>query len=253
MNIFAKKTCKSSNGLHSQIDDSYDYKPASDFIELKQDQRICIADGTSESVYSGKWAEIITKDFVDNYSDFVNDYDEWHTKAANKWEAEFVTDDLPWYLEMKLNQGSFSTFHGLFIQYNESKELICKSYYIGDSCLFLVRQEKLIRRIPDIKSNAFTNSPKLLATKKQYLRSPEKVEFHLENEDCILLMTDSLSQWFIDEYDNFNENKRWQELIDAGVEFDLRVFLGNELKREKNGMPAIRDDDLAIVRLHIQI
>lgn len=219
---------------------------------------IAIADGTSEAIYSGVWAELLVKGFTNDSKAFKDNFEEWHEKLSSNWVERCQKIEIPWYHELKFQQGSFSTFHAVEIPLSENDEIECISYHVGDSCLFLFRHEELVQTIPDIGPKDFNNSPKLISTNRSLLIETEKTPFKARTGDLIILMTDALSQWFLEEYRNHNEENRWRELleisksVEISIDADFKAFIRKELDRKReNNENALRNDDVTLFRYPI--
>ena len=75
--------------------------------------RFAMADGATESAYAGIWARLLVEEFVSS----TTEEDGWHAWLAAvqaRWEAAVGEKPLPWYAEIKWQQGAFATFLGFW-------------------------------------------------------------------------------------------------------------------------------------------
>ena len=110
---------------------------------------------------------------------------------------------LTWFGAEKLSKGAYSTFLGLTLDLENSK---WTAESIGDSCLFIIRDGKLLQSFPLEKSFEFNSSPYLLSSKEE---NNEFIENNIKNSngtllvgDLLILATDALSHWFLKEIEN---------------------------------------------------
>jgi hypothetical protein len=197
----------------------YDWEECQDALAGDAERgRFAIADGAAESPYSALWAQLLADEFVrhgerlpnwvnwlpslqERWSSQVTVYERWagqSSRPANgiiaaKESAEWA---VPWYLEAGLAQGAFSTFLGLTI---EDQHWYAAA--VGDSCLFQVRQDQLIRAFPVTRAVDFSNAPWLVGSRTSPLEVPHKNGLQQlgdwQPRDRLWLMTDALAQWFL--------------------------------------------------------
>lgn len=179
--------------------------------------RFAIADGAAESPYSSLWAHLLVEEFV-RQSECLPSWTSWLPSLQERWAtairpplsalrrpSQAVADSggrmsdggsVPWYLEPGLVQGAFSTFLGLVIEE--------RSWYalaVGDSCLFQVRQDEMIRAFPLTRAADFSNAPWLVGSRTSPIEVPHKNGLQQRGDcqpgDRLYLMTDALAQWFL--------------------------------------------------------
>jgi serine/threonine protein phosphatase PrpC len=161
------------------------------------DFRCAVADGATETSFSGLWAKILVDTFV---HEKVSIFDQGGINNLSlKWRDEIAhrTKDKPlsWYAEEKLQQGAFSSLMGLHIKANGQWEAVC----VGDSCLFQLRRPDFRKSYPYTKAEQFNNHPALISTNviNNSKLSPSRVRGKWKEGDCFLLMTDALAQYFL--------------------------------------------------------
>jgi PAS domain S-box-containing protein len=167
--------------------------------------RFAVADGVTESQFAGEWAQILVKYAID--APFSSgDPQEWVTRASEQWDSSVdwasLQDD--WAYAYMRQQGAASTLLGLRIESLTDASGRSfprwRAFAIGDSCVFQVRGDQLIRSFPISRSGDFTNTPWVLAStpeKNLQTAMAQWAEGDCAPGDLFLLMTDALAQWFL--------------------------------------------------------
>ena len=121
--------------------------------------RCAVADGATETSFSGLWAQILVDAFVDRAACRTSRRDRLSGALASDWrqaiDARTAHKPLPWYALEKLERGAFSSLMGLSIRADGSWRALC----VGDSCLFHVRPRQAIRAFPYHHARQFNNHP----------------------------------------------------------------------------------------------
>src|SRR5437763_7927962 len=73
--------------------------------------RFAVADGASETSFAGRWAQLLTEGFLTAARPPA--LSEWVGESRRCWSSEIMGLELPWYAEMKRDQGAFATLLGL--------------------------------------------------------------------------------------------------------------------------------------------
>jgi hypothetical protein len=218
--------------------------------------RFAIADGASEGMLSGKWAEILVNSFCRPgmrglvFKDLIKEaYTQWHSwKCCYLRERENLNRPVQWYEEQGMRTGAFSSFLGLTLTENSSgTNGEWEAVAVGDSCLFQVRRESLIVRFPVEYSSGFNNRPLLISSntaKNQNLSA--NTQFAAGDwyfDDCFYLMTDALACWFLQEYES--GRAPWLILNDFNTIDQQQTFAEwvNELREGRQ----IRNDDVTLI------
>jgi hypothetical protein len=195
-------------------------------------RRFAVADGASESSFAGLWARLLVEGFV-------RPQPGWLETARRTWAERVDGQPLPWYAEAKRDAGAFATLLGLVLSDNRWHALA-----VGDTCLFQLREDRLIEAFPLRRSEDFNNRPWLVGSRA----APAVGEnAHAEGRgawqtgDRFLLMTDALAHWFLRRHEA--GDRPWQELARlpaAGYDFGAWV----EDRRRGDGL---RNDDVTLV------
>lgn len=191
--------------------------------------RFAIADGASEGMLSGQWAEILVKIFCLDYS-FSIDPATFLSEATmgwSSWKKKYLLERasqnraIRWYEEQGLQTGAFSTFLGLSLTCDE--EHTCGKWEaaaLGDSCLFQVRGDQLIAGFPLEHSSDFNNRPLLLSSNPSlnegFFHAFKIIQGEWRIDDRFYLMTDALADWFLKGCES--GQAPWLTLSDLGIE-----------------------------------
>jgi hypothetical protein len=158
--------------------------------------RFAVADGATESAYAGVWARLLVDEFVSTGAAELDSWGAWLPTVQSRWEAAVGEQPLPWYAEIKWQQGAFATFLGVVLRPPRWHALA-----VGDSCLFHIRSQRLHQAFPVAHACDFTNTPWLVGSRDCSAQMLAQRSLHHEGEfqagDRLWLMTDALAQWFL--------------------------------------------------------
>ena len=160
--------------------------------------RFAIADGASESSFAATWARLLAGGFVAAVGKPWQDFD-WVGPLRRRWAAEVDGLSLPWYAEMKREQGAFATLLGLVLRPpHDQLPGIWRALAVGDCCLFRARATRLLAAFPLAASADFGNQPALLGSRPAGAPpAPVLAHGRWRPGDRFLLMSDALAQWFL--------------------------------------------------------
>lgn len=221
--------------LHKRA--SYEYKYIQDRYAFSSDKSVfALADGTTQSFNSELWAEIITKQFVNNpnYSpqNLISQFKE-SVSAYKNSKFEFSTNPAKASLERaKQSKGGTATFIGISIKEKNSIEVIS----CGDTNLFLLNSENKIKTFPfsDIHSldanNHFVNTEVLLQNgiDESFFKN---TSLSYNQSDTIVLATDALSRLVLKKPDTLKELLRIQTFENL-LDFCLKKWETKELEED---------------------
>lgn len=223
--------------------------------------RFAIADGAAESPYSSLWAQLLVEEFI-RQSERLPSWANWLPSLQDRWAAAIrhpqsatrypskttaESSGVPWYLEAGLNQGAFATFLGLAIEQRRWYAVA-----VGDSCLFQVRHNELVRTFPLSRAADFGNAPWLVGSRTSPMEVPHKNGLQQMGDcqpgDCLWLMTDALAQWFLLQAEA--GGKPWSALAPlaapAGDEHAFAFWIEG-LRAERQ----LRNDDVTLLAVSI--
>lgn len=199
-----------------------------------------IADGATETSFSGIWANILTKAFVEKTLSGLQP--ESLQPLVQVWEQQIaeVTKEKPltWYAEEKLRKGAYSSLLGFHLIADKKWTATA----VGDSCLFQLRSGEIIRALPYGEPTEFNNRPALLSTNLAQNSGLELMiqEGTWEHGDRFFLMTDALAECFLSN----------RQTIEFFTQVKSRERFTNKIDElRRNGI--CRNDDVTFIRIHI--
>lgn len=215
---------------------------------------VAVSDGASESAFAREWANDLATVFVQCPPDLCelteHSLNRWLASVQEEWRAGIPWDRLPWHGEAKARAGAFATLLGLTIGVvpDSSRQLIWQAVAIGDSCLFVVRDDHLKVSFPIKNAAQFDNTPSLVCSNPAndagmweavQLRSGE-----CEPGDRIILASDALACWFLST--SAAGGKPWETLLSLGGQSRW-----NEWVEEHRRAGLLRNDDTTLVIIEV--
>jgi hypothetical protein len=237
------------------------------FAYSSTDGTFAIADGATESSYADRWARDLVDSFVTKPPE-VNSaktpFPDWLTPMQQRWRHGIDWENLPWFAEEKAKSGAFATFLGLtiydpdhmrkaslleraaslFRKHEQPLVWKWKAMAVGDSCLFQIREEKVIACFPISKAGDFNSRPILLCSNPAN-NSGVWTEVKFEQGDCksedlFILATDAVAKWFLDQREA--GGKPWEILLGIRSQMEFQDMVAR-LRSEK----AMRNDDATVL------
>jgi hypothetical protein len=119
--------------------------------------RIAVADGATESIFAGEWAEALVESWCDG-----GDLEATVLgKARDHWRRSLPREEqLPWYALAKLGNGSHAT--AAFLEVTEAEEGVSWAASVVGDCVVFIRRSKDRLTVPS--EPRFDSFPALLAT-----------------------------------------------------------------------------------------
>ena len=216
--------------------------------------RFALADGASESAFAKDWSNILVQAFVDRPLDLAHldseNMEEWLVPCQEGWDRVIPWGRIPWHGEAKTRAGALATLLALtfFRQPGHSLDLYWQAISVGDSCLFMVREEELLLCFPLDDASQFNNSPDLLCSNPANNGRPgDKVQRtggNCQSGDVIILASDALAAWFLKQ--QAAEEKPWETILNIQpAQWDSWV----QARREAGAM---RNDDTTLIIARIR-
>ncbi len=207
--------------------------------------RCAVADGATETSFSGLWAEMLCKAYLDKNFDLLELQASWLKTVSGK--------ELPWYAEQKLESGAFATIMGLSIS-EEKDKLSWTARALGDSCLFHIQSQKIASSMPLTKWEEFDTTPLLLSSNQsanEGIMSQQKHHTgHCERGDIFYLMTDAISKWFLRRSSDHDDAISMLEAIENKEQFEKLVQEQRHIKDDK-GRAMMPNDDVTWTRVKV--
>ena len=199
-----------------------------------------VSDGASESFDSARWSRFLVRFFLRN-PELSGD---WINCAASAYGRRINRSTLSWSAQAAFDRGSFATLTGVVFSPTRTCVTITG---IGDSLAVLAVDGKLRASYPYNNPCQFSKRPLLLSTNRernQELLATPMLKFQAEwtlsefHQPVILLMTDALGAWLLD-----NPDERLPTLLDLDSELRFRMLVENE----RCGGTIRRDDTTLLV------
>jgi hypothetical protein len=216
--------------------------------------RAAIADGATEAVASGDWSDRLARSYVELCWDHRKELLGHLPLLRDEWHSSVFREGLPWYVERKLQQGSFAALLGMKLCIDGpgiAHEGAWRAFVIGDCCLFHWRNNELLKSFPYESSRDFNNSPLLLSTNSGSWTSEvahrKAIRGRWERGDTFVLATDAVAQWILAEYEHREDP--WLLLRDLNDNVPGCTFY--ELLSKMRTEGRMRNDDATIVRIEL--
>lgn len=214
--------------------------------EASGNLRVAVADGATETAFSGEWAELLVHAYCERPFADWDDLAERSKAAAKEWASGIYSQDRPWHAFMRAQSGGAAAIAGIEILTNERK---WSAVALGDSCIFQIRDERIHLALPPYGAEEFGNHPRLISTdaaKNAGLASAyESSSGSYEPGDRFVLATDAASEAFLRASERDDGLGEWLRAL-AGGKDAARGFI--EALRDSQD---IRDDDVAIVMIEV--
>ncbi len=210
--------------------------------------RFAVADGASESSYSGEWAGWLTSGFVEKSLFEGAGWAEWLPPVQALWKEciPAAPESISWFAEEKIHDGAFATFLGLEFTLTP-KERTFQAIAVGDSCLFQIREDKLLKAFPLVNSAEFGTRPALLGSRQIVAGKtlPEKrLVANFLPQDTFYLMTDALANWFLNQAEK--NQYPWRELNEIrSLPTPMSIF--ERWVNDQRSSGALKNDDVTLI------
>lgn len=214
-----------------------------------------IADGVTSSLFARQWATILV-DAATSAMPVPNDREalaRWLAEHRAAWSRQIDVSRLAWFQKAKLREGAFSTLLAIRLvppdeaTPEDEPTWRLRGLAIGDSCLFLVRAGKVLRKFPIQTSLELQSDPVVLGSVN--LNRDELLEFRRLDEPCqagdlMVLCTDAVADWALRLEESGNPPE-WETYWDMDAPAWREKILSLRAERE------IRCDDTTLLLLRI--
>lgn len=215
--------------------------------------RVAVADGATESMLAGLWAETLVETFCRRSradsaaSPFAADRQEWALKRDTYLQRRVARGNPPkWYEEEGLRRGAFAAFLGAVLTPRGLGWGSFTVQAVGDVCAFHLRGTRLLSSFPLTHSSEFGNQPALVASVPSAGQDGAPVVLTRRGSwrrgDAFIVASDAFSRWLLDAHER--GAGQWAAVlgISAASAFEDLVLAS----RREDGM---RNDDVAFVRV----
>lgn len=246
-------------GAAADYEDAATFRPSvPDDTEVPGENiSVAVADGASESLLAGRWARLLVGEFAE--AEPLLDGERFAAtaaRAAARWPGVYdaYVDErrdrgkpITWYEEPGLARGAYATL--LVAHFAESG--MWNAAALGDSCLFQVREERLLSAFPLDTAAAFGTQPHLLNSRnvdeELIAAKTTLIDGRWEQEDVFFLCTDALAAWFL--LGSESGRNPWTTLRDLGTDAIPCPF--EDWVAGERTAGRMRNDDVTLVRVHM--
>lgn len=186
---------------------------------------------------------------------------EWLRPLQRFWHEGINWATLPWFAEEKARQGAFAAFLGICFERAEADKRGTlflnraaagsgkrggrwEALAVGDSCLFQIRENTLLRAFPVEEASAFDSRPTLMSSNEEYNETAvgalRTAEGDFASDDLFVLATDALGKWFLARHESGEQP--WQILLGLRTAQDFENFVGG-----LRATMEMRNDDTTLV------
>lgn len=219
--------------------------------------RCAVADGATETSFSGLWANQLAQAYCRQPT--IRKFVEGLPLLQQEWRERVNSKPLPWYAEEKVRSGAFAALLGLTLRRapeGRKYPILWDALAIGDCCLFQIRQGSLLQAFPLEQADEFNNRPFLLGTRPF---PKEQMDDHVallgggaENDDRFYLMSDALACWFLRLLEAGEDGVARIESVATQSDFEALARETRPL-RDRDNRPFLRNDDMTLLRLAVTL
>ncbi|HUR24228.1 MAG TPA: hypothetical protein VMZ73_10190 [Acidimicrobiales bacterium] len=232
------------------------YYPKRNGTRRAKRMRFAVADGASESLLSGMWADLLVRTWCRSRKLRPG---EVIATAMSGWQAEMSSylegrerheRPIQWFEEPGLASGAHATLVGIELITETPTSGYWTALAMGDSCFFQVRDGRLLTSFPMKAAGDFSTSPKLVPSRPHLLgralANLEEAEGGWRAGDTFFLATDALAAWFLASAEQ--GAGPWSTL--AQFEPDTPELFAAWVG-ELRGSGRLRNDDVTVVRVEV--
>jgi hypothetical protein len=160
--------------------------------------RFAVADGATEGWHSREWADHLAKAYVRRPPEPVR-FPEWLADVRRGWTPPLADGAGQWYAEAKEAEGAFAALAGVQLAPRAAGgNWAWKAVAVGDSCLFVVRGDRLLHAFPVESADGFGSRPALVASSPAAAAGdPLWLAGQAEPGDLFALATDRVAEWLL--------------------------------------------------------
>ena len=215
--------------------------------------RIAVSDGASESAFAKSWAGILTEAFVRRPPDLSDlsgsTLEEWLVLGQQEWDKKVPWDRIPWHGEAKARAGALATLLGLTVGPDKSGHMFWRAIAVGDSCLFVIRNDELVVSFPLEDATQFNNTPGLICSNPDNNR--ELFEWvrlgqgKFKAGDLFIMASDALACWILERSNS--EDRPWDTLRELGSQENWLGWVQAQ-RRDRS----LKNDDTTLIIVEVR-
>ena len=207
--------------------------------------RVAVADGVTESLFSGIWADLVVNSYVEKGDELLtaSGLESPHQEFVQKSSQQILQmpDTQHWFMYEKLERGSHVTFAAVEFFSPEKIQALA----VGDSCIFWRNGEnEEVGMLPELSPEDFGAFPTSIChLPRTWQTLNQKIirkEVHLKDAFQIVLCTDALACWLVKELGN--DFSAWEQLFHIPDAIYFTDFIATLRERKE-----IRNDDVTLV------
>ncbi|MBE7433155.1 MAG: hypothetical protein HS100_04515 [Anaerolineales bacterium] len=233
-----------------------------DFVGRKPSKNLfCLADGVGQSFFPAVWARTLVHSFI-NLSDeqldhllVQREWKEWFLPLQGQWSdevREIVDHARPekYFLRNRLREQkpAGSTFVAIRF-YEEGDSVRWKALCMGDSCIFQIRDNLLMRSFLPTGSADFDNFPSCFTSVGRQANEPVFTEGGARRDDSFILASDAFAKWLLKIHEE-NEDQFSQmmtRIIDLKFFSEFRVLIESARRSDIS----LEDDDTSCIVIRL--
>lgn len=165
--------------------------------------RFAIADGATEAYDSRRWARLLCRAWTSATTAGLSDADllDGLRRMGVRFSGSRPHGSVPWYVEAKVEQGSFATFLGLELMPLGAERGNWQAIAIGDCCLLEFASGVFSGSFPLDQPHEFGSHPHALPTRavlNEHIRASARRRTGTYGPgNAFALMTDAVAHWFL--------------------------------------------------------
>jgi hypothetical protein len=204
--------------------------------------RFAVADGATEGWQSGGWAKHLATAYA-RRPPTPADFPDWLAAARGAWVPP-AGGGAAWYAEVKQEQGSFSTLLG--VEFRESatrKGLAWKAVAVGDSCLLVLRNDRVEVAFPLSRPDEFGTRPALVPSPAgARCPDPDWLAGRADPGDLVVLATDAVARYLL-----AREPPVGRDPVVAAVRAAVASGTSDPVVESLLGLSDVLNDDASVV------
>jgi hypothetical protein len=220
-------------------------------------KRFAVADGASESLLAGRWADLLVRTFcaagsrtepASVFGDAIRQWPEVLSRYAD--EREGSGKPIQWFEEPGLDRGAFATLVGLQLD-EDSDRRSWSAVALGDSCVLHFRGTELLNAFPRRPGDRFDSNPPLICSRATNLgvvaAHTERCGGTFEVGDNFVLVTDAVAAWSLDLMASGEGSLPTQLFFETETR---RAF--NRAIRDLRSEGKMRNDDVTVMHISVE-